>query len=116
MSEINEGLPHGLVETDSVSVLHELSHNLSLVVLHHQHFLRLSHVRYQHHPNLGYYLSTSLTGIILIHKFNTSLKKVLHFQFDHNDLLTINVKSPVIKNMIINLAENSQIQLSAGRY
>lgn len=62
MSEVDENLPHALVENDGINLLQELSHDLSLVVLNNQdlqvdvcqwefreqeregtHFFRLSH-------------------------------------------------------------------------
>ena len=44
MGEVDQGLPHVLVHGDAVRVLHELPDHLALVVLHHQHLLRLGHL------------------------------------------------------------------------
>jgi len=40
---LTECLSHVLVESDGVGVFKELSHHLSLFILHHQHLLRLGH-------------------------------------------------------------------------
>lgn len=41
-----KGFPHVLVEVDRISVLHELSDHLPLVILHYQNFLWLGHPTY----------------------------------------------------------------------
>lgn len=43
MGEVHERLAHVLVQVDGVRVLHELTHHLPVLVLHHQHLLWLGH-------------------------------------------------------------------------
>jgi len=47
-----ECFTHVLVEIDGICVLHKLSHHLSLVVLHHQHFFWFCHPWYHDTTNL----------------------------------------------------------------
>lgn len=52
LSAHTQGFPHVLVEVDGIRVLHELPDHLPLVVLHHQHFLRLSHPTHHQETHL----------------------------------------------------------------
>lgn len=71
-----KGFPHVLVEVDGICVLHELSDHLSLVILHHQHFLRLCHPTYHQQTHLPQEINScqhrhtsqsSLISLTLVH-------------------------------------------------
>lgn len=49
---LTERLSHVLVQVDRVSVLHELSHHLTLIVFHHQHLLRFCHAAHHQQTHL----------------------------------------------------------------
>lgn len=49
---LTQSLSHVLVKVDGICVLHELSDHLSLVILHHQHFLRLGHAAHHQQTHL----------------------------------------------------------------
>ncbi len=50
--QLTKSLSHALVHVDSVCVLHELSDNLPLIILHHQHLLWFRHSTDHHQTNL----------------------------------------------------------------